>query len=51
MRNRAGSVALALALLAAAPSARAHFELESPASWMSQDALGGPQLLSAQPCR
>ncbi|APR81342.1 Hypothetical protein A7982_06689 [Minicystis rosea] len=41
------SLAAAVCSFAPAP-ARAHFILEAPASWMSQDALGNPQ--KAGPC-
>ena len=43
----AGAVAFALGMLVPT-SARAHFILETPASWMSQDVLGAPEKLG--PC-
>jgi hypothetical protein len=43
----AASVA-ATTLVLCAPSARAHFALEAPSSWMSQDAVGLPEKLG--PC-
>jgi hypothetical protein len=46
-RKLVGVAALGAAALMAAP-ARAHFELQAPASWMSQDPFGSPQNLG--PC-
>jgi hypothetical protein len=51
LRSRAfgGAFALVLAVGVLAPSpAQAHFTLDTPASWMSQDALGLPEKLG--PC-
>jgi uncharacterized protein (TIGR03382 family) len=47
-RILAGAAGSLLLVLFCAPAARAHFELDAPASWMSQDPSGLPEKLG--PC-
>lgn len=47
-RRLVGFGLASLALVLASGSSRAHFELQSPPSWYSQDAVGSPQKLG--PC-